>query len=255
MAEVIPGCEPFYLERGPTGVLLIHGFTGTPREMRWLGEYLAEQGLTVLGVRLVGHATTLEDMEPTTWHDWWSSVKEGYADLSRRCEQVFVMGLSLGGMLTLHLGAHYPDVAGLVAMSVPGKPLNTDSFGLPEPLDESNRFLPPREEGQGDDLQDRQVAEEWHVAYDRTPVRCLVSLFDFSHHLHDDLPDVRAPLLLVQSRSDGIVAPENMPHIYDRVASVDKDMVWLERGGHVVTEDYDKEVVFAKAYAFVEAHS
>jgi len=251
MTAFISGCEPFYFEGGPTGVLLIHGFTGAPREMRWMGEYLAGQGLTVLGVRLAGHATTPEDMERTTWHDWWDSVKEGYAELNRHCERVFVMGLSLGGMLTLHVGAHYPEVAGLAAMSAPGKPMSTTDLWVPETLDEAARFLPADE---GDDFQDRWVAEEWHISYDRQPLRCIASLFEFSRHLHDDLPDVRVPLLLVHSRLDGMVPPDNMPYIYDRVASADKEMMWVERSGHVVTEDPEKDAVFARAYAFVQAH-
>ena len=254
MAEFISGCEPFYFEGGLTGALLIHGFTGTPREMRWMGEYLAARGLTVLGLRLAGHATTPEDMDRTTWRDWWGSVKDGYAELSRRCEQVFVMGLSLGGMLTLHLGAHYPGVAGLVAMSAPGKPMADDAVRLPETLDENARFLPPGEEGESD-FQDRRVAEEWHKSYDLTPIRCIFGLFEFSRHLHDDLPDVRAPLLLIHSRLDQGVPPDNMPYIHGLVASTGKEMVWLERSGHVVTEDYDKETVFARAYSFVQAHA
>jgi carboxylesterase len=251
MAEFIPGCEPFCFEGGPTGILLVHGFTGTPREMRWMGEYLAGQGLTVLGVRLAGHATTPEDMEPTTWRDWWGSVKEGYAELDRRCERVFVMGLSLGGMLTLHIGAHYPEVAGLVAMSAPGKPMSTTDLWVPETLGEAARFLPPDKD---DDFQDRWVAEEWHISYDRQPLRCIASLFEFSRHLHDDLPDVRVPLLLIHSRLDGMVLPDNMPYVHGLVASTDKEMMWVERSGHVVTEDLEKDAVFARAYAFVQAH-
>ena len=252
MPEFIPGCEPFRFEGGPTGALLVHGFTGTPREVRWLGEFLAERGLTVLGVRLAGHATTLADMENTTWHNWWDSVRTAYVELRGQRERVFVMGISLGGMLTLHLGAHYPDAAGLVAMSAPGKVLGAEYLRLPpERRDGALHILPT---SGGKDFQDRRVLREWHVNYSHAPVRCIASLFEFSLHLHEDIPDVRAPLLLIHSQRDGVVPPENMPYIYERAASTDKDMVWAERSGHMVTEDYEKGKVFAQAYAFVQAH-
>lgn len=251
MPDFVAGCEPFYFERGQVGVLLIHGFTGTPREMRWMGEYLGGRGVTVLGMCLAGHATSPEDMERTTWHDWWGSVKEKYAELKHQCEKVFVMGLSLGGMLALHLGAHYPDVTGLVAMSTPGKPFEVADLLLSKPLDDAGRFILPSGES---DIQDRQVVEEWHISYERTPVRCVASLSRFSHHLNDDLPDVRAPLLLIHSRLDTVAPSEDVGCIHSRVASLEKDVVWLERGGHVITEDYDKDTAFAQAYAFVQAH-
>jgi carboxylesterase len=90
------------------GALLIHGFTGTPREMRPLGEALAGAGLTVLGVRLAHHATQPRDMFRSHWRDWYASVLDGYYLLRDQCETVFVMGLSAGGTLALYLAAHRP---------------------------------------------------------------------------------------------------------------------------------------------------
>ena len=74
---VMQGAEPFFFPGGPTGCLLIHGFTGTPREMRWMGEYLSKKGFTVLGVRLAGHATSPEDMRRSSWRDWVASIEDG----------------------------------------------------------------------------------------------------------------------------------------------------------------------------------
>ena len=110
--------DPFFFEGGATGCLLIHGFSGSPPEMRPMGEYLAEKGLTVLGVRLAGHGVTPEDMASTRWRDWVGSAKEGLQELQVRCELVFVAGLSMGGLITLHLSAHHP-LAGIIVMSAP----------------------------------------------------------------------------------------------------------------------------------------
>ncbi len=116
--RLIPSAEPFFFPGRPTGCLLVHGFTGAPKEMRWLGEYLAGQGHTVLGVRLSAHATQPEDMIRSRWWDWVASVEDGWAMLSGCTERIFVIGLSMGGILAL-LSASYQPVAGVVAMAVP----------------------------------------------------------------------------------------------------------------------------------------
>ena len=116
--NIIPTAEPFFFPGGPTGVLLVHGFTGAPKEMRWMGEYLAKQGYTVLGVRLAGHATQPADMLRVTWQDWLTSVEDGWHLLRGAADQVFVAGLSMGGTLALLLASQV-EVAGVIAMSTP----------------------------------------------------------------------------------------------------------------------------------------
>jgi len=97
---IIPTAEPFFMPGGNTGCVLVHGFTGTPKEMRLMGEYLSEQGLTVLGIRLPGHATDLPDMIRVKWKDWLAAVEDGINILSNCCENIFVAGLSMGGILS-----------------------------------------------------------------------------------------------------------------------------------------------------------
>ena len=245
MPEFMPGGEPFTFDGGPVGALLIHGFTGAPNEMRGLGEYLAARGMTVLGVRLAGHGTNIYDMEQTGWRDWYASAKAGLEELRARCERVFVMGLSLGGDLTLHLGAHN-QVAGLVAMSTP---IQVNDWRIPL-LPVLKHFIRFSKKGPSD-FHDPTVAE-WHVDYDRQPMRCAISLLAFMRHLDEDLPEIEAPLLLMHSRADTQVPPRNTPYIYERVSSTDKEMVWLENSGHVITEDLDKDEVFRRAWEFVQ---
>ena len=93
---ILPTAEPFFLPGDDTGCLLVHGFTGTPKEMRWLGEYLNAAGRSVLGVRLAGHATSLDDMARTRWQDWLASVEDGIGLLSGVTKRIFVLGLSMG---------------------------------------------------------------------------------------------------------------------------------------------------------------
>src|SRR4051794_28130513 len=103
--EHVPDSSPFSLgpAQAPVGVLCIHGFTGTPFEMRLLGEHLGRRGFAVEGVRLAGHGGTTADLKATRWPDWLFSVEEAFQQLRRRAERIAVCGLSLGGLLALEL--------------------------------------------------------------------------------------------------------------------------------------------------------
>ncbi len=116
--KLMKGAAPFYFPGNEIGCLVVHGFTGTPYEMRWLGQYLNQQGFTVHGPRLAGHTTTVDDMIRTTWREWYISVLAGYEMLRERCRKVFALGLSMGGALSLMLASREP-VDGVVAMSSP----------------------------------------------------------------------------------------------------------------------------------------
>ena len=117
-SQIIPSAEPFFFPGGQTGCLLIHGFTGTPKEMWKMGQYLNQQGYSVLGVRLAGHASQPGDLRRVQWQDWLLSVEDGWYILRGIADQIFVCGLSMGGILSLVFASRFP-VAGVVAMSTP----------------------------------------------------------------------------------------------------------------------------------------
>jgi len=244
--ERLPQTAPFFLPGGEVGVLLIHGFTATPQETRRMGGYLAERGLTVHGVRLAGHGTTPEALARTTWRDWVASAEAGLHTLRERCQKVFVMGLSLGGSIALHLAAHHP-VDGLVVIEAP----YTLNWQLRlAPL--LRRFVPywPKTSS---DLHDPQALQE-RICYDRFPVSSVAQLADFLRQLPADLPLVQAPTLLIYARQSQVVPARDAELILKRLASSEKELLWLERGGHVVIEDYDREVAYRAAYQFVRRH-
>ena len=119
--QIITTAEPFFLLGSRTGILLIHGFTGTPKEMRWMGEYLnRELGFTCLGVRLTGHGTRPKDMVRSRWTDWTVSVEDGYNLLSGITDSIYLVGLSMGGALSLLMSTWFEQhVKGVVTMSAP----------------------------------------------------------------------------------------------------------------------------------------
>jgi pimeloyl-ACP methyl ester carboxylesterase len=148
MNGVLPGAEPFTSDAGPTGVLLCHGFTGSPRTLRPWAEYLAEAGLSVSLPRLPGHGTTWQDLNRTGWTDWYAEVERAFDELAARSTQVFVFGLSMGGCLALRLAQTRADaVAGLVVVN-PSLAPDTRMFVLAPVLKHLIRSLP----GVADDI-------------------------------------------------------------------------------------------------------
>ncbi|CAM5539358.1 Alpha/beta fold hydrolase OS=Streptomyces alboniger OX=132473 GN=CP975_09335 PE=4 SV=1 [Streptomyces alboniger] len=129
---VLPGAEPFRHEGGETGVLLCHGFTGSPQSLRPWAAFLAERGLTVSLPLLPGHGTRWEDMQLTGWQDWYAEVDRELRALRERCSQVFVAGLSMGGTLALRLAAkHGETVSGVVVVNPANRMHGLAAHALP----------------------------------------------------------------------------------------------------------------------------
>jgi len=248
MAKVMAGAEPFRYQGNHIGCLLLHGFTGTPQEMHRLGQFLHGCGFTVLGVLLAGHGTDPHELNRTVWRDWYGSAYEGWRTLSASCSRVFAIGQSLGGSLSLHLAAHVP-LSGVVTTAAP-LILERRLLWLARAL---RPVLPYRKKGPSNIHDPTALAAR--VAYKQTPTRSSEQALLFFHHLYDDLPEVRVPALLFHSRHDLTVHPSMMLRIHARLGSSEKEMVWLENSGHIVTEDYDRELVYTRIRAFIEQHT
>jgi carboxylesterase len=245
--QTIPTAEPFFLPGGKTGVVLIHGFTGAPKEMRQLGNDLHNRGLSVLGVRLAGHATQPADMRRTRWWDWLASVEDGINLLSGFCDRIFYAGLSLGGDLALIAAARIPP-AGVIAMSAPftvdrrAQYLKLVSWLVP--WYKKNDKPAPTE-----DLQHR------HVEYFAYPTRSLSELYAATQAMQQSLGRINVPVLLINSKSDDTVPFEHAGNIRQLLKTSQVEQVVLETSGHVVTEDEEKEIVFDAVYQFIQKNS
>ena len=245
---IIPNAEPFLLPGGRTGCLLIHGFTSMPSEMRYLGQYLADQGHTVLGIRLAGHATYPRDLKHTRWTDWLISVEDGLAILNPLTDRTFVIGLSMGGNIALLAAAQYPT-AGVAAMSTPyqGFPWQTLLR-----LHMLGWLRPVIRKGQ------RDVSSPWadrreatYPAYPQFPASILLEVARLQAAMRRALPFVRAPALLVHSRQDAAIPPTAMQQIHDRLGSADKQTLWLDNFDHAVVRDSRRQMVFDAIAGFI----
>ena len=249
---VLPGAEPFRFdgtdEAGRTGVLLCHGFTGCPQSLRPWGDYLAAAGLSVLCPRLPGHGTRWQELNLTGWQDWYAEVAHAFDELAGRCDQVFVMGLSMGGTLALRLAERrHGDVAGLVLVNPSVMSLNKALNALPV-----LKWLVPSLKGIGSDIKKEGVTE---LAYDRTPLRAAHSLSQLWRQVRADLSDVVSPVLIYRSVDDHVVEAVNTETVLAGVSSTYKEERLLRHSYHVATLDNDAEEIFTGSLDFVRSHA
>ena len=241
---LFPGTEPLSVDGGATGVLLLHGFTGSPKSMKPWGERMAAEGHTVRVPRLPGHGTRWQDMNLTRWEDWYAEADRAYQELSKSCERVFVFGLSMGGSLTLRLAEQYGDaIRGIVLVNPAVHSERPDRFLLPV-----LQAIVPAFPGISNDIKKPGQDEG---AYDKIPLKAAHSLTKLWKLVKDDLPKVRNPLLLFRSEEDHVVEASNGRYILDHVSSSDKTEVVLKDSFHVATVDNDAEAIVTGSIAFV----
>ncbi len=245
---IIKNAEPFYFPGNSTGCLLIHGFTGTPAEMRPLGDFLAEKGYSVLGIRLSGHGTKMADIQRSHWQDWSGSVLDGWHLLQSSTDKIILMGLSMGGVLALYHASFLP-VQGVVSLSTlyqlePGLKLTLLPF--------LSGIIPYKAKGKSD-WHNPDAAKD-HISYEKFPTRAIVQLTLLLQEMRNSLPNVTVPALLMHAKGDLVIGPENMSRIYQELGTAEenKEMVLLENSGHVVTRDSDKMIVFNKVLSFIQ---
>ncbi len=243
--SVLPGAEPYSATGGPHGALVLHGFTGNPQSMRGLAEALAGAGFTVELPRLPGHGTSVEDMATTRWDDWANAAEAAYADLASRCERVVVTALSMGGTLAVWLASRHPEIAGLALINPVVEPIDTSITDLARDMAERGEPMLP---GVGSDIADPDQTE---MAYEQTPVVCLLSLDSAIRELTIYLHDVTMPLLLMNAPQDHVVPPSNS-EILAAAARGPVERVSLDRSYHVATLDYDRGLIEEKVVDFAE---
>lgn len=240
----IPGSEPWSTEGDHVGVLVLHGFTGSPKSVTPWGRAMAEQGWSVSVPLLPGHGTRWQDMNLTTWQDWYHEADRALRSLQQSCSHVVVMGLSMGGSLTLRLAQQHGDaINGIVLVNPAVHTERLDRFLLPVlqrviggfPGISNDIAKPGQDEG----------------AYDRIPLKAAHSLQQMWREVKTDLPRVTQPLLLFRSAQDHVVEPSNAAYILEHVSSSEREEVVLADSYHVATLDYDAEIIVRDSVEFV----
>jgi carboxylesterase len=245
---LLPGAEPFTHHGGATGVLLCHGFTGSPQSLRPWAEYLAEAGLSVWLPRLPGHGTTWQEMARTRWEDWYAEVDRAFDELRAKSDEIFVMGLSMGACLALRLAeVRGPAISGLVLVN-PSVTADTRLFLLAPAL----KFVLPSLKGITSDIKKQQTSE---LGYDRIPVKAAATLPGLWKITQSQLSDVTQPVLVYHSTVDHVVGPGSLQVLRQALPAGQLEVRELPDSYHVATLDNDAPTIFAGSLEFVRTHS
>ncbi len=230
------------------GILLVHGFTGSPASMRPWAEYLNQHGYTVTVPLLPGHGTRPEDLNMVKWQEWPAKVENDLNVLLQSCEKVFICGLSMGGGTVLNVATRYSkQLAGIILVN----PMIHVKLVPHQLAWVISRFQKMRD-SVGDDIK-RPGITEW--GYDSLPAVGVHQLLKMLSYTRKRLHDVTAPLQLFHSADDHTLPVSNTEIILAGVGSREKNRIELVNSYHVATLDYDQEIIFENSRIFIQSHS
>jgi carboxylesterase len=257
----------FHHPGGPEAVLLIHGLTGTPTEMRFVGKQLAAAGFTVYGMQLAGHCGSEDDLLETGWTDWYASVEAAWSEIAKRHDTVFAAGLSMGAVLALMLAARHPGaIKGLALYSTTlwydGWTIPKLQFLLPlflyTPLGLKYRFVETWPYGIKDErLRARVVAsmesgDSAAAGNMGMAGRSLRELRSLVAHLKRELPRVTVPTLILHAKDDDVTSVKNAEYVERRVGGPVRKVL-LDDCYHMITVDRQRHRVARESIDFFRA--
>ncbi|MGG3470345.1 alpha/beta hydrolase [Neobacillus pocheonensis] len=237
---VIKGAEEFFYKGSNIGILISHGFVGTPQSVHYLGERLAQFGYSVLAQRLKGHGTHYFDLEKCTHEEWFESLERGYEKLSQQCSNIFVLGQPMGGTLALWLSHKYRDIKGIILVNA--------ALTLPS-FDHLRGKTAPRLIDEGNP--DIKAKDAYEITYQKVPIKAIQELQTLMDRTPPILPEIQCPVLGVKSAVDHVVPPENTDYIIDHIGSAAKETIVLKNSYHVASLDHDKDLIVQGCQRFV----
>ena len=235
-------------KNGHIGVVLVHGFTGSPAAMRPWAEFLNARGYSVRVPLLPGHGTKPSDLNEVQWPEWPAKVKAEIAELQKQCSQVFVAGLSMGGGTTLHVAAELGDELSGIILVNPMIHVRGISPTLAFAISRVVKFG----KSVGNDIKRKGVTE---YSYDKMPYRGIHQLLTMLQLTRAALPSVKVPMQLFHSVDDHTLPVSNTEIIMREVGSKNRSRIELLNSFHVATLDHDSELIFANSLTFIEGLS
>ena len=231
-------------------IVTCHGFTGYPEEMEPIGEYLQEKGYDWKNLQLPGHGTTPEDLKTKKWTDWTDYVlQEIDICLKEYDNNVIMIGLSLGGALTLYTLINRPLMKAGFTLAAP---VNVVTFFQKILLNIPFLGMWMNNTSTKTDIFDPEMKKN-HRSYTKFHSSNGKELYHLFKYVKKNLSKITQPLLIVQSKQDQVVNYENAQFIFDHVQSSQKELYYVEQSSHVLTKDYDRERIFSKSLEFIES--
>lgn len=228
------------------GVLLVHGFTGSPASMRPWGEFLHSKGYTVRVPLLPGHGTRPENLNKVKWQEWPAKVEFELSELRKSCDVIFLVGLSMGGGTVLNVAASHNEILAGVILVNPMIHVK----GVPVELAFFLSRLQKMRTSVGDDIK-RPGITEW--GYDALPTRGVYQLLKMLRITRRNLKNITVPVQLFHSVEDHTLPVTNTEIIFDEIGSLNKSRIELVNSYHVATMDYDQELIFQNSLTFIES--
>ena len=252
--KIIPGAEPYFHQGNEVGCLVTHGFTASPSEVNWLAQYMAAQGYTVYTPLLAGHGTHYKDLDNVAWQDWLQSVRVGYELLAKQCDSIFIIGHSMGGVLSLMLATEVP-AAGVVATAAP---IALDFWQIR--MARWLKYLLPyttHEDRWG--LNERVLAEQarrgepltGRIRYDIWSSAAVAELYAVMNATRQTLAQVTAPTLLIYSTADDVVPYAECEKVKNGLLNAPVMCHTLHESRHNLPMDVERETVFEHVGQFV----
>ncbi|MCX8124560.1 MAG: alpha/beta fold hydrolase [Spirochaetes bacterium] len=237
----VPPKATFLFKKGSsqTGILLLHGFTGTPAEMRYVAEKLNEAGATVYVPRYPGHGTNLLEMANSSVDAWFTAAREALFELKSHCQDVYIAGLSMGGIFAILLAREFA-IEKIALMSVPCTLKEKTIYGAPiAGLFTKILWVPNKTKGVCD-----EAARKEHICYDDgIPVVQSWQLFKTIKKAMKALPQIESEVLIIQSKNDNVIPQHSAHYIYSHLGSAHKQLIWLHKSFHAITVDIEKDAV------------
>ncbi|EKE12089.1 MAG: hypothetical protein ACD_14C00022G0005 [uncultured bacterium] len=234
------------------GVLLVHGWTSTPYEVRRLGEYLNEAGYTVLGIQLTGHGTVPRDLEGVVWQQWVEDVKKGCDELRKKCDKIYLGGTSIGSNVAMMFAKENADINGLVLMATPYRirfeKIVVFSANILKKIGIRYRkkFYPP--------TFGVSTTVTRLISYQTYSVDSALETFDLIKESRKNLEKIHQPCMIIQSTHDHIVQKDSLENIHDGIASEIKKKKYIEKAYHTFISDIKNEHVFQDILDFLDAN-
>ena len=230
----------FFWPRGEIAILCLHGFTATTVEVRQIAAYFSDQGYTTRGPLLPGHGTSAMEMNHTTWRDWLSAAENTLLELMDTYDKVFILGESMGGLLTLYLAAQYPSLLGAMVFAPAIKIRNlwlTKFIWRFKPLIKKGKPNP-------------QIPQQSYASF---PLRAAASLLDLQRIVKNHLKKIKIPVIIFQGKLDDTIDPMGALYAYEYIRHEDKDFVYLEESSHIILLDKQLPVVQQICHDFILA--
>lgn len=230
---------PFYWKGGAVAVLCLHGFTATTVEVRDMAAFLFNKGYTVRAPLLPGHGKSPEEMNQTGWRDWFGKAESSLKELQRDYQKVFVLGESMGALLTLRLAALYPSLQGILLFAPALKINNLWLSKYLWPFKPMMKKKPPMD----------QLPQQSYTSF---PLKAAASLYAFQAIVRQELPQIHIPVRIFQGPRDDTINPIGAVLINENIGSLDKELIIMEESGHLILLDKQKEIVEEMTLAFIE---